>query len=286
MSRVYDDTVCSLGEGPLWHPTRGQLYWFDIHGSALHTNENGAHRNWSFDENVSAAGWTDDTHLMIASETRLFLFDVETGTSEDVCGLEAENPDTRSNDGRADPWGGFWIGTMAKKENAPAGAFYRYYRGELRKLYGGITIPNACCFTPDRGHAVFCDTIDNKVKRVALDPETGWPSAEPEVWLDLSGQPWGVDGAVIDADGNFWNAQWNGWRVACYAPDGALIRTVEVGGAHSSCPAFGGDDLTTLFVTTAGGRVTDEDRARSPDQGKVFFEENVAKGQAEHRVIL
>ena len=121
MSRVYDDTVCSLGEGPLWHPTRGQLYWFDIHGSTLHTNENGAHRSWSFDENVSAAGWTDDTHLMIASETRLFRFDVETGASEDICGLEADNPDTRSNDGRADPWGGFWIGTMGKAAEPGAG---------------------------------------------------------------------------------------------------------------------------------------------------------------------
>lgn len=286
MSKVYDDTVCSLGEGPLWHPTRGQLYWFDIHGSALHTSENGAHRSWAFDENVSAAGWSDDTHLLVASETRLFRFDVETGASEDVCGLEADNPETRSNDGRADPWGGFWIGTMAKHEGTPDGTFYRYYKGELRPLYDGITIPNACCFSPDRAFAYFCDTIDNKVKRVALDPADGWPAAEPEVWLDLSGQPWGVDGAVIDADGNFWNAQWNGWRVACYGPDGTFLREVKVGGAHSSCPAFGGADLTTLFVTTAGGRVTDEDRAKSADQGKVFFQEEVARGQAEHRVIL
>lgn len=286
MSHVYDDTICSLGEGPLWHPVRAQLYWFDIHGSALHTRENGRHRSWSFEENVSAAGWTDDTHLLVASETRLFRFNVETGAAEDVVGLEADNPETRSNDGRADPWGGFWIGTMAKHESTPDGTFYRYYKGELRALYDGITIPNACCFSPDKAHAYFCDTIDNKVKRVALDPETGWPNADPEVWLDLSGQPWGVDGAVIDARGNFWNAQWNGWRVACYGPDGTFLREVGVGGAHSSCPAFGGDDLTTLFVTTAGGRVTDDDRARSADQGKVFAEENVAKGQAEHRVIL
>lgn len=286
MSHVYDDTVCSLGEGPLWHPTRGQLYWFDIHGQALHTREDGRHRSWSFDENVSAAGWTDDTHLLVASETRLFLFDVESGASEDVIGLEADNPETRSNDGRADPWGGFWIGTMAKHERTPDGTFYRYYKGELRPLYTGITIPNACCFSPDRSHAYFCDTIDNRVKRVTLDPETGWPNAEPEIRLDLSGEPWGVDGAVMDAEGNFWNAQWNGWRVACYGPDGTFRREVKVGGAHSSCPAFGGDDLTTLFVTTAGGRVTDEDRARSPDQGKVFCEEDVAKGQPEHRVLL
>ncbi len=283
--KVYDDTVCSLGEGPLWHPERGQLYWFDIHGRALHTRENEVTRSWAFNEQVSAAGWVDDTHLLVASETRLFRFDVESGAQEDVAPLEADDPNTRSNDGRADPYGGFWIGTMANGETEPVGAFYRYYKGEVRKLYGGIRIPNACCFTPDGKEAVFCDTGDNLVKRVALDAD-GWPVREPRVWLDLSNLGYGCDGAVIDAEGNFWNAQWNGWRVACYAPDGKLTREIAVGGAHSSCPAFGGADLTTLFCTTAGGRVTDEDRARSADHGKVFFEENVAKGQAEHRVIL
>ena len=283
--KVYDDTVCSLGEGPLWHPERQQLYWFDIHGSALHTRENNKTRSWQFDENVSAAGWVDDTSLLVASETRLFRFNIENGTSEDVLPLEADNPDTRSNDGRADPWGGFWIGTMSKTDRGAIGTIYRYYNGRVTPLWDKITIPNAICFTPDRSHAYFCDTIDNLMKRGALDHD-GWPLGEPEVWLDLSGQPFGADGAVIDADGNIWNAQWNGWRVACYAPDGTFLREFAVGGAHSSCPAFGGPDLTTLFCTTAEGRVSDADRARSPDNGKVFFEEGVAKGQAEHRVIL
>lgn len=283
---VYDHTVCQLGEGPLWHPLRQQLYWFDIHGQAFHTREQGQTRTWRFEEQASAAGWVDETTLLMASETRLFRFDVESGAEEDVLPLEADNPETRSNDGRADPFGGFWIGTMPKGERTPIGAFYRYYKGELRRLWADATIPNAICFSPDRRFAYFTDTADNLVRRVTLDPKDGWPDAEPEIWLDLSGNPWGVDGAVIDADGNFWNAQWNGWRVACYAPDGSFLRAIEVGGAHSSCPAFGGPDLTTLFCTTAAGRVTASDRARSEDQGKVFFAEGVAKGQAEHRVIL
>lgn len=286
MSRVYDRAVASLGEGPLWHPEREQLYWFDIHGSRLLTQENGESREWAFDENVSAAGWVDDTHLLVASETRFLRFNVETGVREDIIALEADVPGNRSNDGRADPWGGFWIGTMSKEEGTPSGTFYRYYRGEVTPMFDGLTIPNACCFSPDRSFALFCDTADNKVMKVTLDPKDGWPVGEPVVWLDLSDQPWGVDGAVIDADGRFWNAQWNGWRVACYDTDGTFLREVPVGGAHSSCPAFGGPDLTTLFVTTAGGRVTDADRARSADHGRVFYEEGVAKGQAEHRVIL
>ena len=283
--KVLNDTVCSLGEGPLWHPVREQLYWFDIHGRGFHTLENGTTRSWSFDEDVSAAGWVDDTHVLMAPETRLLRFNVENGDQEDILPLEADDPETRSNDGRADPYGGFWIGTMPKHERTPTGKFYRFYKGQITPLFDGITIPNAICFTPDKKQAYFVDTIDNQMKRVSLDEE-GWPVGEPEVWLDLAGQPFGADGAVIDADGNIWNAQWDGWRVACYSPDGTLLRDIPINAAHTSCPAFGGPDLTTLYCTTAAGRVSDEDRERSQDHGKVFFEEGVAKGQAEHRVIL
>ena len=283
--KVLNDTVCSLGEGPLWHPVREQLYWFDIHGRGFHTLENGTTRSWSFNEDVSAAGWVDDTHVLMATETRLLRFNVENGEQEDILPLEADDPETRSNDGRADPYGGFWIGTMPKHERTPTGKFYRFYKGEITPLFDGITIPNAICFTPDKKQAYFVDTIDNQMKRVSLDEE-GWPVGEPEVWLDLAGQPFGADGAVIDAAGNIWNAQWDGWRVACYSPDGTLLREIPINAAHTSCPAFGGPDLTTLYCTTAAGRVSDEDRERSQDHGKVFFEEGVAKGQAEHRVIL
>ena len=282
----YDDRQCWLGEGPLWHPVRQQLFWFDIHERRLLTREGDAPRAWDFEEMVSAAGWVDENRLLIASETRLFAFDLRDGSQRDVAPLEADMAHTRSNDGRADPWGGFWIGTMAKEGAGPVGAFYRYYKGEVRTLYDGLCIPNACCFSPDRRFAYFTDTADGIIKRVTLDPETGWPSADPEGWLDLSGEAWGADGAVIDADGNFWNAQWDGWRVACYAPDGTLLRTVEVDAAHTSCPAFGGPDLTTLFCTTAGGRVSDADKERSEHHGKVFFAPDIAKGQAEHQVIL
>ena len=282
---VFDPHPCQLGEGPLWLPEHQTLIWFDILNRQMRARTGDATQVWQFDRHFSAAGRVDKDTLILASEDALWRFDLTTDAQTKLCPLEEDNPLTRSNDGRADPWGGFWIGTMGHQTQAQAGAIYRYYKGELRKLFGDLTIPNACCFTPDGTEAVFCDTADNLVKRVALDAD-GWPVGDPRVWLDLSGLGYGVDGAVIDADGNFWNAQWNGWRVACYAPDGTMIREIAVGGAHSSCPAFGGDDLTTLFCTPAGGRVTDEDRGRAAEQGKGFFEENVAKGQTEHRVIL
>ena len=282
----FDDRNCWLGEGPLWHPVRQQLFWFDIHGKKLLARDGDKALAWHFDEMVSAAGWVDRDRLLIASETKLFAFNVADGSQSNVAPLEADMPHTRSNDGRADPWGGFWIGTMGKDTAGPVGAFYRYYKGEVRKLFDGIAITNACCFSPDRCFAYFTDTAQGIIKRVALEPKNGWLTGAPEDWLDLSGNDWGPDGAVIDLDGNFWNAQWGAWRVACYSPEGKLLRTVEVDAAHTSCPAFGGPDLTTLFCTTAGGRVSDEDVARSGHHGKVFAATGIAKGQAEHQVIL
>ena len=88
----------------------------------------------------------DQNSLLIASESALEVFDILTGRTDRIVALEADNPKTRSNDGRADPWGGFWIGTMAKDHEKHAGAIYRYYRGELRKLLPNISISNAICF--------------------------------------------------------------------------------------------------------------------------------------------
>ena len=92
---------------------------------------------WQFDEHVSAAGWIDHDRLLIASETRLFSFNLATQAQQTVVALEAKDPRTRSNDGRADPWGGFWIGTMGKQAEAGLGGIYRYYQGTLRPLYSG-----------------------------------------------------------------------------------------------------------------------------------------------------
>ena len=121
---IFDATKCTLGEGPLWHPLRKQLFWFDILGMRLHTR--GQH--WDLDTYVSAAGWVDHDTLVIASAKGLHRFDITTGEQSLLCGLEADNAGTRSNDGRADPQGGFWIGTMglnAEPAQVPSTAITR-----------------------------------------------------------------------------------------------------------------------------------------------------------------
>lgn len=242
-------------------------------------------REWQFDDMVSAAGWVDREHLLIASETELFTFEIQTGARKTIVPLEADKPDTRSNDGRADPWGGFWIGTMGKRAQPGAGAIYRLARGALRQIVPGLTIPNAICFDKARGCAYYTDTPTGRVMRLALDAE-GWPDGDPEIAVDLSRVGLHPDGAVTDAAGNLWIAQWGAARVACYSPEGAFLREVKVGGKHSSCPAFGGPDLTTLFVTTAREGLSGAQIAETPENGMVFAATGIATGRAEPRVIL
>lgn len=269
---IHDSTNCILGEGALWHPQRNALFWFDIVNCRLHTSG----RHWQFDEMVSAAAWIDKDRLLIASETKLFTYDLETGATVDLVSLEADNPETRSNDGRADPHGGFWIGTMSKSERKGGGAFYRYYAGELRKLWDGITVTNAQCFSPDGRTAYFSDTPTHKVMRVALD-EQGWPCAEPEVHLDFSAQSWYPDGACTDAVGNIWIAFWGRAMVQGFALDGSSLGQIEFGCPQTTCPAFGGPDFRTLFCTSAARDLADG----NPANGNTFSALTSAQGRAE-----
>ncbi len=283
---LFDDRPCRLGEGPLWHPERGQLFWFDILEKRLLTRDASGPRHWQFDHHVSAAGRIDYDRLLIASEVALSTFDIRSGAQDVVVPLEAENPVTRSNDGRADPWGGFWIGTMGKAAEPDAGAIWRYWRGELRQLFAPITISNAICFAPDRRHGYFADTARRTIWRTALDGRDGWPAGEPEVFIDLNAQGLNPDGAVCDAEGNLWIAEWGAGRVACHAPDGHFLRALTVGGRHASCPAFGGTDLMNLYVTTASDGLPDDVRRAEPENGCTFVLGPDARGLPEHAVEL
>jgi len=282
---IYDERACTLGEGPLWHPERSQLFWFDIVEQKMLSRKEGRPLEWVFDRMVSAAGIIDEDRLLIATETDLRIFALSSGKSSSLCDLEADNSTTRSNDGRADPQGGFWIGTMGKKAQPHAGSIWRWYRGEMRRLYCGISITNSICFTPDGTSAFFADTATSRVMRVALN-RNGWPIGEPELYLDLAPENLNPDGAVIDSSGKMWLAQWGAARVASYAPDGAFLTSIAVNAPHTSCPAFGGHDLSTLYVTTALQDLSAASRSAHPQAGCVFSFAAVAQGTPEHRVKL
>lgn len=283
---IYDDRRCELGEGVIWHPSQGELFWFDIiNGTLMSSNGNGP-RAWQMPKMASAMAYVGYYVVMIAGEGECFLYSLDTGEALTLCTLEEDKPQNRPNDGKTDRQGGFWIGTMQKEDEGREGkgAIYRLFKGEKRKLFGGISIPNAICFAPDGKTAYFADTMAQLVWKVALDDD-GWPAGEREVFLDFTGTEIFPDGATIDAEGNFWNAQWGAGRVACYSPAGEFLSEVKVDAPHTSCPAFGGPGLTTLYVTTALQGMTEAERAAYPDAGKVFAFEGAGKGLEEPKFL-
>ena len=283
--RTVLDCKCDLGEGPLW--TGGRLYFFDIRDHRLHAvdADGGGHQSWEMGEYVSAAAQLDDGGLLVASERALFRFDPATGARREIAALEADNPATRSNDGRADRRGGFWIGTMGKEGGTGAGAIYRYRQGELRLLYEAVTIPNATCFSPDGGTAYFTDTVTQTIRRQALDAE-GWPEGPPEPLIDFHDDPGAPDGAAVDSEGYLWCALYNGSAVVRISPEGAITERVELPVPAPTCPAFGGPELKTVFVTTARQKMSDEALAAAPLSGAILAFDIEVAGLADPVISL
>ncbi|HTN63809.1 MAG TPA: SMP-30/gluconolactonase/LRE family protein [Devosia sp.] len=266
------DSQCALGEGPFWHPLRQQLFFFDINNQKLFATEaNGEIANiWSFDETVAAAAVIDHDTLAIATETGLKRYDLLTGQTSLIVAIEADNPLTRTNDSRVHPSGAFWIGTMRKQEEAAGGAVYHYRAGKLSVILKNIKIPNATCFSPDGRIAYWTDTPTKKILKCATDPATGLPIGAWSLFADVSDGRGYPDGAVIDSEGYLWNAKWGGSCVVRHAPNGSIHRIIEVPVSQVSCPAFGGQGLKTLFLTTANKNLSADQLAAEKVAGGLF----------------
>lgn len=276
--RALDDRICELGEGPFWHPGRRQFLWFDILGRRLLAQGG---EEWRFDRMASAAGRVDARRLLLATETGLALLDLETGALADHVAVEADRPETRSNDGCADRQGGFWLSTMGKRAEPGAGAIYRYYRGRVERLFGGLSIPNAISFAPDGRLAYFADTARQRVWAQPLDGE-GWPEGPRRVFLDLAPEGLNPDGAAVDSEGGLWIAKWGAGAVMRYDPQGRRTHVLAVPGRHASCPAFGGEDRGDMLVTTAREGIEAPDAA----QGLPYLLRPGFRGVPEAEVVL
>lgn len=270
-ARLLFDSQCQLGEGPIWHQGRQQLFFFDINEQTLFavTADGEVADSWLFNETVAAAAVLDDDMLVLATETGLKEFDLASGGMNRINEIEADNPVTRTNDSRVHPSGAFWIGTMTKsEEEAPIGSVYHYRAGTLTTLKSGIRIPNATCFSPDGRIAYWTDTATRQILKCATDPATGLPVGEWTLFAEIDrGWP---DGAVVDSEGYLWNARWGGSCVVRHAPDGSEDRVVDVPVSQVTCPAFGGPDLKTMFITTAAKNLSAEQLAAEKHAGSLF----------------
>ena len=279
---------CHLGEGPTYDAATDTAWWFDIVERRLFEArlDGGKTTVHSLDVMGSALARVDAHRQLVIADDGLHVRTVADGRMVLYRPLEADSPATRSNDARVHPSGTFWIGTMGRKAEAGLGAIYALHRGELTRLYGGITIPNAICFSPDGTIGYFADTGENVLYRVDLDAATGLPRGKPVPLIRRPSGSGGIDGAVVDAEGLIWNARWGGGCVDVYSPHGEHLRSVRVPARQSSCPAFIGQDFSRLLVTSAWQDMAEEAKRGDPHHGRTFVLDIAARGRPEPDVKL
>jgi sugar lactone lactonase YvrE len=287
-TKILSDRPCHLGEGCTYDPATDTAWWFDIVERTLLQADlgSGAVSTHALPMMASVVAFIDDQRQLLATENGLYVRDIANGRLTLHVALEADNAATRSNDGRVHASGALWIGTMGRKAENGAGAIYHFGGGELRRLYSGISIPNAICFSPDGATAYFTDTRKAILYRVAIDPTNALPTGDPAPLFDHRGGVGGLDGAVVDAEGLIWNARWGGSCIDAYSPEGQRVRTIRVPARQPSCPVFVGANFDRLLVTTAWEGMDAQARAADPHHGQTFILDVGARGRAEPRIRL
>lgn len=273
--RVIRATKNRLGEGPCWDAGWGRLWWFDIVGQKIFwTTPDGAHHGeFDLPMRASVATPTASGRLMIAGEDGLSTFNRETGALTKV--LPAPNlPDGfRSNDGKVDMAGRLWWSSMDADGGKSPGAIYRYGPDGNAKVLDGVHIANSMAFSPDGATFYLADSQQAKIDAFSIDPATGEILGRRPFATFDDGVP---DGAATDAEGCLWVAIWGGWRLERYRPDGHLDRVVKVPVQQPSSCIFGGENLATLFVTSARDFLSADAPDTQPLAGALFaFEPGV-----------
>ena len=266
-----------LGEGPVWVAAEGRLYWVDIQGKQLHwlDHASGSAGHFELPARTSVAAPRREGGLILVTELGLAEFDTATGrfTLRQPITLE---PGFRTNDGKLDAAGRLWWSSMDNSGGKRPGAIYRTDPdGHTHKALEGVHIANAVACSADGATLYLADSTRRTLWTFPIGADGAL--GERREFATTHGEPGVADGAALDAEGYLWNAQWGAWRLVRYAPDGRIDRIVEFPVAQPSSCAFGGPDLTTLYVTSAWENLDADARAKQPLAGGLFaFEPGVA----------
>jgi sugar lactone lactonase YvrE len=253
------------GEGAVWHAGEQALYWVDISRFLIHRYDPASRATWSwlFPEPPTTLALTDrlDT-IAVALGGRIVLWQPRTDARTDFAFPEDNWPKARLNDGRADPAGNLWVGSMQNNvaddgsdrpiTDRAAGRLFRVAPdGRVTVVKTGIGIANTFAWSPDQTKFYFADTLANAIGVFDYDAMTGTVSNERPFFTGYDrGSP---DGSVTDAEGTLWNARYGGGCVVGVSADGKAAGMIEMPCDNVTTCTFGGADLRTLYITTARG---------------------------------
>ena len=281
------------GEGVIWHEANAAVYWTDINRFLIHrfTPADNCVRSWMFNEPVTALSLTNnDAVIVVALASRIILWEPGTDSRRDPIFKLEGWPQVRLNDGRADPRGSFWVGTMRNNVNPDGslgeaggqdGMLYRIDADGRTTIHRrNIGISNTLAWSPDRRRFYTGDTLANVIWAFDYDPQTGDITNERPFLKDFSrGLP---DGSTVDSEGYLWNCRYFGGCIVRVAPEGKIDRVIEMPVKNVTTCTFGGPALQTLYVTTASNDAAPGDRLA----GGLFAIETDMVGQPENRFAL
>ena len=272
---------CFLGEGPVWH--EGAFWWVNIEGKTFHRREEGASdfETWAFAERIGFAVPASDGRWAIGLQSGIHLWSPDRDDPEMLFAPEENLPNNRFNDGKADPHGRLWAGTMSTKGEGPTGSLYRCDgSAHCRRILEKVTVSNGLAWNVAAGKMYYIDTPTREVAEFNYDNETGGITNR-RVAVRIAEETGSPDGMTIDENGHLWIALWGGCAVIAVDPSsGETVARVNVPAPKVTSCTFGGANLDTLYITTARAGAEGEALERFPEAGNVFTVKPGTRGRA------
>lgn len=263
-----------LGEGVTWDARTQAVLWVDVDRQLVHRlDADGRHGVIEPERVVSVVVPARDGRLVAVAGLDVVVMDGDGRFGEVIATLPADG-DGRANDGRCDPQGRLWIGTVDRSGGCRGGLFRVAPDGRIDLMLGGRALSNGIDWSPDGRRCYHADSMLRTIVELELDEHGGVGSVREFARFDAM-----PDGLSVDAEGCVWVALWDGGVVQRYAPDGALVGEVAVAGGWITNCAFGGPDGRTLYVTTACTDLDDEVHRRMPHAGSLFAVETDVAGR-------
>lgn len=278
------DAKAELGEGPIWDYRRGVLFWVDIRSRAIHVYDPIASRDHAIDagQEVGCVALRSSGGLIFAGREGFAELDIESGRIAALLDPERHLPGNRFNDGKVDPRGRFWAGTMNTEGKQTRGALYCLYPDfSLRTMLTGVSVSNGLAWTADQKTLYYIDTATQEVAAFDFDAETGDLSARRAA-IRVPPEKGKPDGMTMDSEGMLWVALWGGGAVTRWNPrDGRLLATIEVPAPNVTSCAFAGLRMDELYITTARQGLDQNALAAHPRSGGLFRSRPGVRGSHE-----